>query len=116
MREKLAPLLGQRITCEAIYVERGTRTSGGYVVHQLLFRDVRAVPTGEELTDHLWFAVGKWCEHLVPGEKVRFDARVQTYIKGYHDDRRMDYRLARPTNVRRLREFTEENGQLGLGL
>lgn len=57
---------------------------------------------GVEVTDHLWFDVAKCWEalKLKPGDRVEFTARVREYWKGYHDNRRRDFRLSFPRAVR----------------
>jgi hypothetical protein len=78
-------------------------------VPTLLLRDVTEPKTGYVLTDHVWFATGKWSQALRPGDVIEFDARVTTYEKGYKG-RREDvcapvstgYRLERPTRVMKV--------------
>jgi hypothetical protein len=36
---------------------------------------------------------------LQPGDEIEFDARVGSYVKGYADDRRVDYKLNHPTRI-----------------
>lgn len=38
---------------------------------------------GGLLTDHLWMPVGSYAFGFRPGDRIRFKARVEPYIKGY---------------------------------
>ena len=85
----------------------------------VLLRDVRDAETGDLLTDHLWFAWGKWAFMLREGEAIAFDARVTGYDKGYHGRREdlydapppsSDWRLERPTRVARVPPQAQAGG------
>ena len=77
----------------------------------VLLVDVRD-SDGNLVTDHLWFNYTKGFESLgdlQEGDVIRFDARVRPYVKGYVnqrayiDEREVDYKLAYPTKVARVR-------------
>lgn len=80
----------------------------------LLFIDVRD-STGAVVTDHLWFHTCKqWTAlGLKSGDKVKFEARVKPYEKGYAGDgefdggcgRETDFKLAFPTKARLVDAF-----------
>lgn len=107
MREELKKLYGRRLRFEALVERFGSKSSfRGPPVETVLLRDVRRIDTGELVTDHLWWARGKWAEALEPGQVIEFDARVDSYLKGYFGRReevyappQRDYRLVRPTRV-----------------
>lgn len=103
MREKLADREGLRGEFAATYKEPGERTSRGYIKPMLLFVNV-CDEQGEEVTDHLWFAkTPSWdALNLQPRDRVKFEARVSRYMKGYHDNRQMDFKLAYPRHIRVL--------------
>lgn len=109
MREGLKNINGVRQTFVATF-ERFGKKNGfkGYPVTTLLFNDVKD-KYGTVFTDHLWFSD---CEgwkklNLQEGDKVSFDARVKTYIKGYKGRRddidappiSKDYKLSHPNNM-----------------
>ena len=58
------------------------------------------VDTGEVVTDHLWFTVGKTLKNLKlkEGDEITFYARVGTYRKGYID-KTTDYKLNYMTKI-----------------
>lgn len=66
---------------------------------------------GNLVTDHLWFTKTKGFTqvNLEQGDKVCFEARVDSYIKGYqgyrediYSDISVDYKLSYPTKIRKL--------------
>lgn len=75
----------------------------------LLFRDVQD-STGKQVTDHLWFRTCKqWAAlGLHAGERVKFEARIVPYQKGYagrdefgdEGGRETDFKLSHPTKAR----------------
>lgn len=82
----------------------------GYAAETILLRNVRD-EAGKVVTAHLWFnytgsfrSLGK----LNAGDVIEFEARVTDYVKGYVnyrariDRRKTDYKLSRPTKVRRV--------------
>lgn len=101
MREKLKAIKNVRAIFRGIVADFGTRTSHGYVKHQMLVRNIRD-RRGQEMTDHVWFPCAKWNEGLKPGDEIEFEARVTKYWKGYYDNRQLDYKLSRPTKVRKI--------------
>lgn len=126
MREKLAKMNGVRATFEGVVGKFGwKRGYNGDRQPTLLLKDVKLVDTGEVVTDHLWFTMGKrWeMQQLTIGDRVRFEARVKPYIKGYRGYRKsnyydydeeededdvpqieMDYKLSYPTKIRKVSE------------
>jgi len=103
MRAELAKRDGHRGVFTATYREEGSRTSRGYTVPMLLFVNV-CDGHGNQVTDHLWFGAAQcWLRlNLEPGQRVQFCARVRPYWKGYHDNRRRDFKLSHPTDIRLL--------------
>ena len=58
-----------------------------------------------------WMTIGNWSRNLKIGDKIEFDARVTTYMKGYMGRRddvdaaallEKDYKLSRPTKIKVL--------------
>jgi len=103
LREELEKIRGVRTRFRGHFERFGHRTSSGYVKHMALLKDVTDLK-GNEMCDHVWLNLTKQVEalHLVPGDVIEFDARVKPYWKGYHDDRRRDYRLSNPTKFVKL--------------
>lgn len=60
----------------------------------ILLRNVVEISTGKEVTDHLWFTVGKTLSdlNLRAEDEISFNARVGSYRKG-HKRRNKDYKL-----------------------
>ena len=91
----------------------------GYPIRTLLLVDLTRADTGEVVADHLWFTSGKWAEGLSVGCTFEFDARVDSYRKGYRgyrDDEylpgeSLDWHLERPTKVTLIRRYPETAGQ-----
>lgn len=78
----------------------------------ILLRNVINVSTGEEVTDHLWFTVGKTLSdlNLRADDEISFNARVGIYRKG-HKRRNKDYKLNNMSKItvekRTEKELTE---------
>ncbi len=114
MRHTLQALDHERFTVEATFTRFGTKPGWrGASLRTILLTDVRRAADASLLTDHLWFVCGKTFDrlHLHPGDRIRFDARVTAYEKGYHGRRAeatgeawsaIDYRLERPTQAHKL--------------
>lgn len=85
-------------------VERfGMRTAyRGPPLKTILLRNVRIVGTKKIITDHLWFTAGKWSRELRAGHFFAFDTRVNPYLKGYYDERELDWHLTNPTKIQIL--------------
>lgn len=88
MREELQKREGKRGKFSCTVQRFGSRTSGGYYKQTLLVTDVRD-ELGNQVTDHLWFTVGKQIRdlNLQPGEQIEFVATVRPYRKGYRGRR-----------------------------
>ena len=107
-RHKLGALEGKRLRFQARIERRSEKPAyRGLPVPTLLLSGVSLAETGDEVTDHLWFTAGKWAESLRPGDLIEFDARVDSYVKGYRGSREdvhlpeeSDWHLERPTRVR----------------
>jgi hypothetical protein len=105
MREKLKAIEGRRARYRAVFECFHSRTSFGYEVKSLILRDVTDA-AGNPVCDHLWFRRGKQFDELQlqPGDRVEFEARAGSYLKGYGppEEKRLDYCLKNPTKVKRL--------------
>ena len=98
-------------TCEFIKTSSKPGYKGNIVT--ILWKDVKD-ETGRIVADHLWSNMTKGFEQadLKPGDLVEFKATVTEYIKGYRGRREdvfdkpitTDYRLSRPTNIRKLKK------------
>src|SRR5213592_2948954 len=99
--------LGQHITVVGIYARTGIRRSRRRVYTTVLIRHVCDAKTGAPLAEQLWFNRGNsWRQvRLEPGDRVRFQARVIEYRRGYwgpdpirrtYDPPRLDYCLTPP--------------------
>jgi|SRR5690242_9383720 hypothetical protein len=118
MRDALRARYGQRLRFSATVERFGSRSNWhGYPEPTILFRDVRFADTDAQACDHLWFRCGAWSAGLAPGDQVMFDARVDSYEKGYQGGKAerlglsswdIDYHLERPTKVTIVRAAAEE--------
>lgn len=102
MREELKKYYNQRIRVRATVERYGIRsTYKGSNKMTILLKDITNTNTQEYLSDHIWFTVGKRFEKLklISGDIIEFDARIDTYSKGYAEDSHIDYKLAYPTNI-----------------
>ena len=72
----------------------------GWPERTLLVNGVIDDCTGEIITDHIWFTVGKTLSELdlKSGDEITFNARVGTYRKGKHFNKK-DYKLNRLTQI-----------------
>jgi len=114
MREHLKKICDVRTRFEGTFVRFGQKTSfKGPPKVTVLLKDVRRIGDPEPCADHVWMNLTKDMEKLdlKEGNKVRFDARVTMYVKGYKGHRRSDeelapieydYRLSRPTNLTKV--------------
>ena len=105
MRTQLQSMDGERLRFRAVFVRLGWAD----MKRTLLLSDVCLLESGEQVTDHLWFAYTvRWqaLGDLVAGDVIEFDARVKAYKAGYRGWRldaqmvnpsRIDYKLAWPT-------------------
>lgn len=109
MREKLKAIDGQRATFRATFSKYGSRTSCGFTVQMALFVNVRD-DHGNEICDHLWLRYGKQIRELqlYAGDEILFEGRATRYVKGYHDDRHVDYCLKNPRNIRKVEQRAVE--------
>jgi hypothetical protein len=111
MREKLKELEGQRLVFQGVFDRFGVKKAFGYQKDTLLVKNV-TLKGGEEVTDHLWFTVGKIFDslNLKQGDKIEFEGRIKEYIKGGYYDREenyqydfeIDYKIANPSKVRKI--------------
>ncbi len=104
MRHKLFELLGQRLRFSATVERFGGRRSykrRDEFDPTILLSDLRLAETGELLADHLWFRCGRWSAGLQVGDRFEFEARIDTYSKGYERDQ-IDCHLERPTKLKIL--------------
>lgn len=72
----------------------------GFPERTILLKNVVHVDTNEEITDHIWFTVGKTLKELNIKEDdiIIFNARVGKYKKGYYHNE-IDYKLNRMTKI-----------------
>jgi hypothetical protein len=108
MRHGLKQIDGQRLRFSAKVVRFGTRKSfHGWPEPTILLGNL--CQDGCTVSDHLWFKCGKWSKDLQEGDTFEFEARVDSYMKGYQGYRAeesgeawtaTDYHLERPTKVR----------------
>jgi len=114
MRQNLKAANGKRMRFTAVVERFGSKPNWhGFSETTILLKDVRFADTAELACDHLWFKHGKWAMGLVEGHKFAFDARVDSYAKGYQGAKAerlgvssysVDYHLERPTKVEILGE------------
>ena len=116
MRKELQSRNGKRGEFSATFSRYGRAKvriprRGSIEVVTLLFTDVQD-STGKQVTDHIWFKTCKlWAAlGLRAGERVKFEARIVPYEKGYAGRRmddyfeeggtEIDYKLSHPTKAR----------------
>jgi hypothetical protein len=113
MRKQLKAVVEERKTFIGQFVRHGTKPGfeGRLPQPTLLLQKIKDAKSGKIMTDHLWFnytngfrALGR----LTKGDKIKFDARVKEYIKGYvnyregTNTRRADYKLSHPTKISKV--------------
>lgn len=104
MRKELGKLNGSRLKFMAEFGKYGTKTNyKGYQEQTILFVNIK-FEDGKTATDHIWFTMGKRLGsvgELIEGDKLTFEARINTYRKGYRKDQ-YDYKLSNPTKVTKI--------------
>ena len=96
----------------ATFSHTSTRRDDMYCLQDtILLTDVYKADTMEFMTDHLWFdfTIGLRDAKLQKGDRIQFEAKVETYergYKGYYDGTyppiTIDFKLSRPTNIVKL--------------
>lgn len=119
MREELAKRKGKRERFQGTFSRFGVKAGWKRPLRTMLITSVVEISTGKEVTDHLWFTVGKRFDalDLKEGDVVRFDARVTSYQKGYMGHKELDeivvpqtdYRLSFPSKVEKCVVETAPN-------
>ena len=94
MREQLQEVSGQVVQFTARIGRPGTVTTDWRADVTLLLEDLRFASDGSPAADHVWCRDGKWSARLRPGDRVRFEARVVRYLKGYRGDDRLRQSLS----------------------
>lgn len=117
MRKQLHALNQIRTTFRGVFEREGKKINwNGYSEATILLRDITD-ETGKTVADHLWFSKTKTFEalgDLSKGDLLEFEARVTSYVKGYANakykinDRKTDYKLSRPTKVKRVKPFGDQ--------
>ncbi len=116
LRKKLENIYGQRDRFYGEFDKFGTKFNNysGKLEKTILFLNIRD-KTGKIITDHLWFNFTKAFEKakLEPGDLIRFEARVDSYSKGYEKDI-IDYKLSRPSKVVKMKilKFIDKKNNL----
>lgn len=110
-RRGLKKLEGNRSRFTAQVERYGFKPKGtNLAVQTILLSDVRLEHSGDVVADHLWFPCGKWCDGILPGSRIAFDAKVGIYTKGYKGRRddihgkpvTKDWKLTWPSRVKVL--------------
>lgn len=75
----------------------------------VVVEDVRHADTDEPITDHVWFPLTREFAAFAHGDRIRFSAAVQPYMKagprdvrGRHTPRVLDYGFARPSLTEKI--------------
>lgn len=104
MRKELGKRYGNRIKVYGTFEKFGKKEGWkGELLTTVLLVGIRD-KTGKVLTDHLWFNFTKEFQkikNLCPGDLIRFEARVDGYMKGYKKDQ-FDYKLSRPSKIAKM--------------
>lgn len=86
MRELLQAVTGQIVEFTAVVGRPGTVTTDWRADVTFLLEELWFASDGSPAADHVWCKDGKWSSRLRPGDRVRFEARVVRYLKGYRGD------------------------------
>jgi len=123
MRKALAARNGERFSVIATVKRFGSRRGWqGRDEPTVRLVDLFDAIEATKLCDHLWFKKGKWADSLKIDDRILFDARADSYEKGYRGDREnvwdapppsTDWRLGRPTKVRKLTEQEQTDFDAG---
>jgi hypothetical protein len=103
MRKELGKLMTKRMSFTAKVGRFGTkRNYHGYAEPTICLCEIKDI-SGNILTDHVWFTVGKTINKLglTENEVIKFDARVSGYRKGYYKDEH-DYKLNNISKIERI--------------
>jgi len=114
MRKVLKQIDEQRCTFTGTFSRFGIKNGYCGPMKTVLLQHI-SDEDGYEVADHLWFNLTKGFEalNMQPGDVIQFDGRVQRYTKGYcgrdwekqiEHPIRDDYKLSRPTKIRRVIE------------
>jgi hypothetical protein len=99
-RDKLRSRDGERFRIIATFARSGLHGDEQTV----LLTDIVDAETGEHLVDHVWLKAGEWIAPFMGDDRIAFDARVTSYVKGYLGARDVvgrspgrDWKFERPT-------------------
>jgi hypothetical protein len=131
MRHALKSLEGVRTSFRGTVAQFSVKSGyTGRDLPTLMLKDVMD-STGNMVTEHLWFTVGKTLAdlHLQIGDVIAFQARVTAYEKGYkgyredvHKPIEIDYRLSNPTKITKIASaggsttLSTRSAEMGLGV
>ena len=111
MRAALKKIEEQREAFIGVFSKYGLKTNyRGSSTETLLLLQIRD-QSGDFVCDHLWFNLTKGFAELgtlKQGDRIRFQARVKKYKKGYVnrqagiDQSKFDYKLSHPTKIEKL--------------
>ena len=111
MRKELKKMDTQREVFTGVFSKYGIKSNyKGPSTDTLLLMNIRD-EAGAIVTDHLWFNLTKGFEKLgslKKGDRIRFEARVKRYKKGYVnrkigiDQQSFDYKLSHPTKMEKM--------------
>lgn len=115
MRKELKAIGKQeRHTFSGVFVREGLKSAyRGLPLPTVLLKDVKLKDSDKIITDHLWFNKTKGFEalNLKEGDIVQFDARIDSYTKGYQGYREdvcsyteIDYKLSYPTKIKLIKD------------
>lgn len=113
MRKELQKMKDERATFTATFERNGMKRDYGRDKPTILLNNV-CDTTGKQVTDHIWFDLTKGFAalDLQPGDRIRFDARVKKYQKGYQGHRidvmrsvEYDYKLSYPTKIVKITDI-----------
>jgi hypothetical protein len=111
LRKRLERFVGQRCIFTATFIRFGwVCKPGGHWIHYVLIENVQD-ERGRDITEHVWMPLRR--EDYISvrfqhGDRMIFEAEVNTYVKGGKHRRRIDYGLCRPTHVDHIEQFEAE--------
>jgi hypothetical protein len=117
MRKELGASENVRATFTATFIRFGSKHQHqGTTATTLLFQEIKN-DAGITVADHLWFTMTRGFEdcRLQPGDRIRFEARIKSYSKGYRGFQKAlqtktnyDYKLSHPTRIIKLNSMDDQ--------
>lgn len=108
MREKLEQIKKYQLRFRAIVSRFSTKTNfKGETEKTVMLDSIKRLDTDELVADHVWLPLSISLSqlNLTPGKIIDFNAKIESYKKGYVnlkrgiDNRKIDYKLSQLTKL-----------------